>query len=51
LRGSGGGFGFQTITEIGAALERTAASADTPASRKCVKDLSAYLDRLESRPH
>ncbi|HEY2662448.1 MAG TPA: PAS domain S-box protein [Caulobacteraceae bacterium] len=51
LRGSGGGFGFQTITEIGAALERAADSADTPATRKFVKDLSTYLDRLESRPH
>jgi len=49
LRGSGGGFGFQTITEIGAALERAADSADRPATRKCVKDLSTYLDRLASR--
>jgi PAS domain S-box-containing protein len=51
LRGSGGGFGFQTITEIGTALEQAADSADTPATRKHVKDLSTYLDHLQSRPH
>jgi CheY-like chemotaxis protein/HPt (histidine-containing phosphotransfer) domain-containing protein len=51
LRGSGGGFGFQAITEIGAALEQAAGSADTRATRMCVKDLSTYLDRLGSRLH
>jgi len=45
--GSGASFGFQTITDIGAALEREARSADADASRKWVSELSAYLDRVE----
>ncbi len=44
LRGSGGGFGFQTITDIGAALERVAGAADLEESRKWLGELSCYLD-------
>ena len=47
MRGSGGSFGFQAITDIGAALEQAAESADTDASRKWVGELSSYLDRVE----
>jgi len=47
LRGSGGGFGFQAITDIGAGLEQAAESADTVASRKWLGELSSYLDRVE----
>jgi PAS domain S-box-containing protein len=47
MHGSGASFGFQTITDIGAALEREARSADTDASRKWVSELSTYLDRVE----
>ncbi len=47
MNGSGASFGFQTITDIGAALEREARSADTDASRKWVGELSRYLDRVE----
>jgi hypothetical protein len=39
-------FGFQAITDIGAALEQAAESADTDASRKRVGELSRYLDRV-----
>ena len=46
LRGSGGGFGFQAITDIGAGIERAAADADTAASRQWVAELSSYLDRI-----
>jgi signal transduction histidine kinase/DNA-binding NarL/FixJ family response regulator len=49
MRGSGGAFGFQVITDIGAALEHAAESADAHASRKCVNELSAYLDHAEVR--
>ena len=48
MRGSGGAFGFQIITDIGAALERAAESADADASRKCVSELTTYLDRVEA---
>ena len=44
---AGGSYGFQAITDIGAALEQAAESADTDASRKWVGELSRYLDRVE----
>jgi len=47
MKGAGGSWGFDTITNIGAALERAAEAADTDASRKCVGELSSYLDRVE----
>jgi PAS domain S-box-containing protein len=47
MKGAGGSWGFQAITDIGAALERAAASADTVESRKWVGELSSYLDRVE----
>jgi PAS domain S-box-containing protein len=50
MRGAGGMFGFQAITDIGAALEQAAESADADASRKWVDELSRYLDRVEVIP-
>ena len=47
MRGAGGSYGFQAITDIGAALEQAAESADTDVSRKWVGELSRYLDRVE----
>jgi PAS domain S-box-containing protein len=47
MRGAGGSYGFQAITDIGAALEQAADSADTDTSRKWVGELSRYLDRVE----
>jgi len=47
MRGAGGSWGFQAITDIGAALEQAAERADTDASRKWVGELSTYLDRVE----
>jgi HPt (histidine-containing phosphotransfer) domain-containing protein len=47
MRGAGSSYGFQAITDIGAALEQAAESADTNASRKWVGELSRYLDRVE----
>jgi PAS domain S-box-containing protein len=46
LRGSGGGFGFQAITDIGAGLEQAADAADIAGSRKWIGELSTYLDRV-----
>ena len=51
MRGAGGMFGFQAITDIGAALELAAVSIDTDASRKCVGELSRYLDRADLAVH
>jgi PAS domain S-box-containing protein len=47
MKGSGGAYGFQAVTDIGAGLEQAAESADTDASRKWVGELSSYLDRIE----
>jgi CheY-like chemotaxis protein len=46
MRGSGGAFGFQAITDIGAALQEAGEGADDGGSRKWVKELSNYLDRV-----
>ncbi|WP_439478126.1 PAS domain S-box protein [Brevundimonas sp.] len=53
LRGSGGGFGFQMITDIGAGLEQAADAADAAVSRRWLGELSSYLDHLKAggRPH
>jgi CheY-like chemotaxis protein len=48
MRGSGGMFGFQAITDIGAALGEAAGSADNDASRKWVGELSTYLDGIDA---
>jgi HPt (histidine-containing phosphotransfer) domain-containing protein len=47
MKGAGGSYGFQAITDIGAALEQAAGSADAGASRKWVRDLTHYLDHVE----
>ena len=47
MKGAGGSWGFDAITDIGAALERAAGSADIDASRKWVGELATYLDRVE----
>jgi len=48
MKGAGGSWGFQAITDIGAALEQAGEGADTDASRKWVGELSGYLDRVET---
>jgi PAS domain S-box-containing protein len=47
MKGAGGSYGFEAITDIGAAIEQAAETADTDASRKWVGELSGYLDRVE----
>jgi HPt (histidine-containing phosphotransfer) domain-containing protein len=48
MRGSGGAYGFQAITDIGAAIEEAGESADDDVSRKRVRQLSSYLDGIGS---
>jgi PAS domain S-box-containing protein len=45
MKGAGTTFGFPAITDIGAALEDAAGSADTHASLKWIGELSAHLER------
>jgi PAS domain S-box-containing protein len=50
LRGSGGGFGFPAITDIGAGLELAAEHADIDVSRRWLGELSSYLERVGGEP-
>jgi HPt (histidine-containing phosphotransfer) domain-containing protein len=47
MKGSGGGFGFDDITEIGAALEQAAKRKDEMAIRDELEKLANYLARVE----
>src|SRR3954452_19069425 len=47
MKGAGGSYGFQAITDIGGALEQAGEGGDNDASRKWVGELSSYLDRVE----
>ena len=47
MKGSGGGYGFDAITEIGDALERAAKNADCKEMRKQIDELTLYLHRVE----
>ena len=46
MKGSGGGYGFNRITEIGASLEQAARRHEPGEIRARTADLSRYLDRL-----
>src|SRR5262249_21655273 len=47
MKGSGGGYGFDTITEIGSALEQAARSREPDAIRRWVGELLTYLERVQ----
>lgn len=47
IKGSGGGFGFDRITEIGGNLETAAKAQDAQAVEHEIADLQDYLDRVE----
>ena len=47
LAGSGGGYGFDRLSEIGRKLEASAQSGDVPASGACVAELKDFLENLE----
>jgi HPt (histidine-containing phosphotransfer) domain-containing protein len=47
MKGSGGGYGFEGISQIGAALEQAAKGNNAEEIRQHVRDLSGYLDRVE----
>lgn len=46
MRGSGGSFGFQAITDFGGGLERASGESDLDGTRKLVGDLSLYLEQV-----
>jgi len=47
MKGSGGGYGFQGITEIGRQLESAAEEKNREAVRHCTEELADYLERLQ----
>ena len=47
MKGSGGGYGFDAISEIGRVLESAARSKNSDVASKCIDDLANYLERVE----
>ena len=47
LKGSGSGYGFDRLTELGAALEQAGKEQDTAALTTLTEELGDYLERLE----
>ena len=47
MKGAGGGYGFDGITDIGAALEEAAKDNNPGTVLRGLSDLAAYLDRVE----
>lgn len=47
MKGSGGGYGFDRITEIGAVIEQAAINQDSAGVRQQIEQLLDYLNRVE----
>lgn len=47
MKASGGGYGFDPITDIGAGLEQAAKDQNQEEVRRLVGDLTLYLERVE----
>jgi len=47
LAGSGGGYGFARISELGRALESAAIAGNAAEIGKLISELAQYLDDLE----
>jgi HPt (histidine-containing phosphotransfer) domain-containing protein len=47
MKGAGGGYGFDYISEIGAAIEVAAKENNTEDIRRWVDELSIYLEKVE----
>jgi HPt (histidine-containing phosphotransfer) domain-containing protein len=47
MKGSGGGYGLDRISEIGSKLESSAKEKDISVVEKEIADLQDYLDRVE----
>jgi histidine phosphotransfer protein HptB len=47
IKGEGGSFGFDRISEIGAEIERAASDQDLAAVRRCGENLTTYLESVE----
>jgi|SRR5271166_1569658 len=47
IKGEGGSFGFDAISEIGAGLEASGRRGDRASAQQLVSDLSDYLEKVE----
>ena len=47
MKGDGGGYGFDRITEIGGAMERSAALHDSAAAERHIAQLEDFLARVQ----
>ena len=47
MKGAGGSYGFDAITDIGKSLEQAAKDKDTEGIERSLQELSVYLNRLE----
>ena len=50
MKGAGGGYGFDPITDIGGAIERAALASDRNAIEQSVAQLADYLARIDVVP-
>ncbi|MDD5094656.1 MAG: Hpt domain-containing protein [Dehalococcoidia bacterium] len=46
MKGSGGGYGFDAVTDIGRAIEIAAKESATEDLQKWIRELDVYLDRI-----
>lgn len=49
MKGAGGGYGFERITEIGAELEAAGIAGDAASALQWNEELSRYLEEIEVR--
>jgi HPt (histidine-containing phosphotransfer) domain-containing protein len=47
MKGDGGGYGFDRISEIGGAMELAAIQKDHAAAEQCIAQLEDFLTRLQ----
>jgi CheY-like chemotaxis protein/HPt (histidine-containing phosphotransfer) domain-containing protein len=47
MKGTGSGYGFPMLTEIGTAMEKAAMESDGGQLRECIEQLAAYLESVE----
>jgi len=47
MKGVGGGYGFDAITDIGGSIEQAAKQKDPVKIKHCLNELSNYLQRIE----
>jgi HPt (histidine-containing phosphotransfer) domain-containing protein len=47
MKGSGGGYGFDYLSEIGNRIEQAAMAGDVPSIRTANEELRAYLPQIE----